>query len=420
MKQYPLLLVLLWCGLLSPCISAEPDTVDMQLLASVAKKTILVTFVDRTIIRRPIASLTSSYRSNNYKNSTWSRNIAAKLAKDHQLKNRFEWPITELGIQCVVYEIPDNRSVDDVLKLLADDEQVESVQRMGIFNMHTATANYKDPYYKLQANMHNLRLEEAHRLTTGKNIRIALIDTGVDFHHPDLQGQISPANNFAGNISKEFSVDLHGTAVAGVIAALANNGIGIVGVAPDSRVIAIKACWPNKKGTLEASCNSLTLALAINRAIKMGVDVLNLSLGGPTDPLVERLIIAAIAKGITVIAADPGTNQLAQRFPASMKNVIAAATTQQLSKDAKRSKQNHSITAPGIDILTTIPQATYDYISGCSIAAAHVSGIVALLLEINPNLTPHEILDLLETTSKQPAAGGAGEIDILAAISNIK
>jgi subtilisin family serine protease len=393
----------------------------MHLMASLAKNTILVTFVDRTITRRPIASLTGSYRpSNNYKSSTWSRNITAKLAREYQLRSVFEWPISELGVQCVVYEISDDKSVDEVLKTLAGDMQVESVQRMGIFKMHATTASYRDPYYKLQANMHDLRLEEVHRLTTGKNVKIALIDTGVDLNHPDLKGQISPANNFTGHISKEFSGDLHGTAVAGIIAARANNGIGIVGVAPDSRVIAIKACWPHKQGMFQATCNSLTLALAINRAIKMGVDILNLSLGGPPDPLVDRLIDAAIAKGITVIAADPGIDGAGQRFPASMKNVIAAATTRWLSKETERSKQNHTITAPGIDILTTIPQATYDYISGCSIAAAHVSGVVALLLEINPDLSPHEILNLLETTKKQLDSGGSGEIDILAAISKLQ
>ena len=128
-------------------------------------------------------------------------------------------------------------------------------------------------------------------------------------------------------VSSGFSGDKHGTAIAGVIAARANNGMGIVGIAPGAKLIALKACWPTPSGSIEAVCNSFTLALAINTAIKMGVDILNLSLTGPEDPLISKLLKIATGRGIVVVAADPGTSSpTAHRFPALMEDVIAVQT----------------------------------------------------------------------------------------------
>ncbi len=400
MKKYSLLLFFLFASLLSFHLNAEPDISTLKTGTMEVDKTILVTFVDRTISRKPIASLTGSYsHSTSYQSSTWSRNITNRLANQYQLKRIFEWPMTALGVQCVVFKVSDDKSVDDILETLAKDEQVKSAQRMKVFHMYAATPRYKDPYYKLQTNVHKLRLEDAHRLATGKNIKIALIDTGVDFQHPDLEGQIIPDNNFAFDISESFTDDLHGTAVAGIIAAHANNGIGIVGVAPNAQLYAIKACWPQRHGHIRASCNTLTLALAINRAIKMNVDILNLSLGGPKDPLIAQLINAAVAKGIVIIASDPGIDHPQERFPAKMASVIGVGMAK-YPTTTEKTIENYTITAPGNEILTTLPQATYDFISGCSFAAAHITGIVALLLEIDPNLSQSRISNLLKTANR--------------------
>ncbi len=415
MKHYQQLLFLLLFGFIFPCIGAETE---IQQMTAMADRVILVTFVDRGITRSPIASLTTSYRSsNNYKTSTWSRNVAARLAEDYQLENLAEWPVTELGVQCVVFRIPEDRSMEEILTAVASNPQVESVQRMGVFKMYAIETKSNDPYYKLQSSMQALQLEGIHRSTTGNGIRIALIDTGVELNHPDLAGQISDTDDFTGEDSKRFSTDIHGTAVAGVIAAVKNNGTGIVGVAPDAEIIVLKACWL-PQGMTRASCNSFTLALAINRAIKMNVDVLNLSLGGLSDPLVERLVDKAIEKGISVIAADPGSYRPGGRFPASKGNVISVFRA--LEQSGKNQLGKNTVIAPGINILTTIPPATYDFMTGCSISAGHVSGIVALLLEINPDLTPHDIMNLLVTTRKKTDSAGAGEVDLLAAITKLQ
>lgn len=415
MKHYQPLLLLLLLGFISPYTGAETE---IQHMTAMADRVILVTFVDRGISRSSIASLTTRYRPiNNYNTSTWSRNVAARLAKDYQLKNLAEWPVTELGVQCVVFEISDNRSMEEVLMAVASDPQVELVQQMGVFKTYATQVKNNDPYYKLQTGIQALHLEQVHRFTTGKNIRIALVDTGVELNHPDLDGQISSSYDFTKEKSKRFSIDKHGTAVAGVIAAIKNNSTGIVGVAPASKVIALKACWL-QQGKTHATCNSFTLALAINRAIKMDVDILNLSLGGSPDPLVERLINKAIEKGITVVAADPGSYRPGGRFPASKENVISVFRA--LEQVGKNQLGNNSVIAPGIDILTTIPAATYDFMTGCSLAAAHISGIAALLLEINPDLSPHDIMNILVTTRKEGESQGTGKVDLFAAITRLQ
>jgi subtilisin family serine protease len=174
----------------------------------------------------------------------------------------------------------------------------------------------------------------------------------------------------------------------------ANNGTGIVGIAPDSKVLALKSCWPLTKGSIDAVCNSFTLALAINKAIALNVDILNLSLSGQQDPLLDQLIRKAIDKGIIVVAASEFSEQ-ADNFPASMTNVIGVQTNE-VSDSMAGIKQR--ISAPGTEILTTFPKSSYDFISGSSFSAAHISGMVALLLENNAELKTNEISKILKTT----------------------
>ena len=217
----------------------------------------------------------------------------------------------------------------------------------------------------------------------------------MDIDHPDLSGQIIAKKNFATPVSADFVEDIHGTTVAGVIAAHANNNAGIVGIAPDSELIALKACWPRSKGNIEAICNSFTLALAINTAMKMKVDILNLSLSGPEDPLLKALINRAIERGIVVVAAEPDDPESKHRFPASMDNVIAVRSRE--FSHAKTESSGRTIVAPGEQVLTTIPTGTYDYISGSSLAAAHVTAVIALLLELYPDLSANKLYGFLHT-----------------------
>src|SRR5258705_9176099 len=138
---------------------------------------------------------------------------------------------------------------------------------------------------------------------TGRGIRVAVIDTGGDRSHPDLRGRIDTARNFVSDDAR-FDSDIHGTAVAGIIAANADNGIGIVGLAPDAGLLVLKACWQHAIDDVRAQCNTFTLAKALTFAIDQRADIINMSLGGPNDPLLGLLIEIALTRGIIIVAAQ--------------------------------------------------------------------------------------------------------------------
>jgi subtilisin family serine protease len=345
--------------------------------------------------------------------------IAGQISETYQLKQMNEWPISELGVYCVVYEVGENEPLEKVLEMLRRDGRIDSAQPMYMF--HTMAAPYNDPYFRLQNNLQAMQIEAAHRRATGRAVKIAVIDTGVDLEHPDLKGQVTDYQDFTATDAGQFSADLHGTAVAGVIGALADNGRGIVGVAPNAKLSALKACWQTKPAAQEAACNSLTLALALNTAIRMKPHILNLSLTGPPDPLLRQLIERALSNGIIVVAAVADQPSAASGFPASMEGVIAAYSPAQRDNNAFNDRPQ-SLSAPGVEILTTFPHDTYNFISGSSLSAAQISGVIALLLEMRPNLTSGEIAAILANSAVSVQNSGnraAGVINAEAAIEQV-
>ena len=334
----------------------------------------------------------------------WARHTA-EIARDYRLGIVFSWTLSSLGEQCVVFQVVDKRPARELVHRLASDPRVGSAQLIATFSTETAagppaTPAGTDPYAHLQHGSQALRLDQAHRLATGKGVRVAVVDTGVDFDHPDLRGRVVKAQNFVDRVGdRNFTTDVHGTAVAGLIAATAGNGVGIVGVAPEAEIYALKACWQQPPGAREAVCNSYTLAKAVDFAIGQGVQVLNFSLAGPPDPLLGRLIGQALSRGIVVVAADGGgIPGKAADFPASYQGVLGILGSNDLQGELARpaaaaAAVSHgaarpALAAPSVDILTTAPQGHYDRVSGSSLAAAEVSGVAALMLERNPKLTP--------------------------------
>ncbi|WP_258364538.1 S8 family serine peptidase [Nitrosomonas sp. Nm84] len=398
MKIHLFFILALWMMMLAALpVSAEQKLfVDPQVFDSKqVERIILVTYADKHIGRISVGVANQSYhRRGDYSSSTWSRGVASSIETDYKLKILSQWPIKEIGEHCVVYLVHESQPMADVISALLKDDRIDNVQTMNTFRV-MATDEYSDPYYRLQANVHAVNLAEIHSRATGKNVTIAIVDTGVDTKHPDLEGQIKQSKDFVAQKSSDSLGDIHGTAIAGVIAAKPNNGQGIVGIAPDSSVIILKACWGIKEGSLEAICNSFTLALAINTAIEMNADVLNLSLTGPYDSLLARLIEKAIQQGIIVIASQADRDDEKSGFPAQQPGVIGVRSIS--SKVAQSSYENHLLTvsAPGEDILTTLPNGAYDFVSGNSLATAHVSGLTALLLQLKRGASNQELFKLL-------------------------
>jgi subtilisin family serine protease len=272
-----------------------------------------------------------------------------------------------------------------VIAVLEQDSRLQLVQKMHSFE----AMNSSDPYYPLQARQYSMDLEKLHQVTTGNRISIAIIDTGVDQQHADLAGQFALTRNFAAEYSADFSADRHGTAIAGIIAAKSHNDEGMVGIAPGAKLLALKACWPVTPGDMASTCNTLTLALALNKAMMEDVSIINMSLAGPEDRIIGLLLQRAIARGILVVAADAAKPE-DERFPASLAGVLAVSAMQAVEDEESKAlvlEQQHTaepgamIAAPGIGILATAPGNSYDFFSGSSFAAAHVSGLAALLLQ---------------------------------------
>jgi subtilisin family serine protease len=252
---------------------------------------------------------------------------------------------------------------------------------------------------------------DAQLLSSGQGVKVAIIDTGADTQHEDLRGRIAAADNFVDSDTEQFRRDRHGTEMAGVIAAVANNHEGIVGVAPEARLLLFKACWQLHVEADAASCNSFTLARALVAAMDAQVQVVNLSLVGPDDPLLRGLIQAGMRRGIVFVGAASDTAD-GQRGLSQLPGIIEVASTE------RRSPSDAAVYAPGNDILTLMPGGHYDFASGDSIATAEVTGVVALLLAENHNLTASATSKLLRDTStraKAPA-DGTGHVDACAAV----
>jgi subtilisin family serine protease len=214
---------------------------------------------------------------------------------------------------------------------------------------------------------------------------VGIVDTGADTGHPDLQGRIAAAANFVDADETRFRSDRHGTEMAGVIAAVANNHEGIVGIAPGARILMFKACWQLRADADAASCNSFTLARALVAALDAHVQVVNLSLNGPEDRLLRDLMQEGLRRGVVFVGAVGELTHLP--------GVIEVAGSE------TGPGRDSALHAPGHEILTLLPGGRYDFASGDSIATAQVTGVVALLLAKDPELTPGAVANLLRTSA---------------------
>lgn len=219
---------------------------------------------------------------------------------------------------------------------------------------------------------------------TGKDVTIAVIDTGCDINHPALKDRILGGRNFTdddnGNIYNDYQG--HGTHVAGTIAGNKTE-VGITGVAPDAKLFIMKALDRNGVGKVEWIIN------AIYCAVDQNVDIISMSLGCPNDDKALREAVDyAISKGVLVVCAsgndgdgNEDTNEM--NYPGAYDEVIVVGAIDKNKKIANFSNTNIyiDVVAPGVEILSTYKNGTYATLSGTSMATPHVTGVLALLIE---------------------------------------
>lgn len=395
--------------------AAEPTS-----SASTTHPRVVVTFANRPRQSpAPAGSTGRRYTGDGYLLAQSAHADAKRVAAKYSLREVANWPIRSLAIHCVIYEIPDDRSVASVLAELSKDSTVEIAEPLSEFHTlsdpkPTTTSStpppYNDPLYDLQTNLTALGIAAAHERAQGSGVRIALIDTGVDTHHPDLRGRIARTRSFVDQRATSAGAYRHGTAMAGLIAAVANNHIGIVGIAPLAQLEVFEACWQLRPDSDDAVCNTFTLAKALAAALDSGITLINMSIAGPQDPLLSALVDVAVKRGVTFVgaAAEP-----ADAFPTGIAGVIAAQGQQ-------HSFRADAFSVPANHILTLRPDGQYDFESGTSVAAAELTGIIALLMSsADSRLSTSSIVALLRETG-ETAGPMAGSVNVISALAQLE
>jgi hypothetical protein len=272
----------------------------------------------------------------------------------------------------------------------------------------------------LQYTFARLDLDEVDGDTRGRGVRVAVIDSGVDLAHPDLdQASIERYDALGGITSDSGS---HGTSIAGIIAARGT----IRGVAPGATLLSIRA-FPSERAPSQVT-TTFVLIKALEWAIAQRVGVVNLSLAGPRDPLLQKAIEAVAGKGVLLVAAAGNNGDKAPpAYPAAYRQVIAVTAIDE--QDKLYQKANHgsyiAVAAPGVDVLVAIDGKAHALQSGTSFAAAHISGVLALMLERAPSLSSDNARRALTETAVdlgspgRDDAFGAGRTSAAAALRAI-
>ncbi len=254
-------------------------------------------------------------------------------------------------------------------------------------------------------------------LSTGKGVTVAVVDSGVDDHHPDLTGRVLPGADFTGNAADgrvDLSTDAHGTAVAGIIAGTGTGPDHITGLAPDATILPVRI-----SDTLTS--DPAVLAQGINYATTHGAKIINISICARIlNPQIRTAVETAIEHDIVVVAAagnDRLTGNPAQ-YPAALPGVIAVAATDAEDRLWPKSESGPylGVTAPGVDIYTTGAEGSHQQATGTSFAAPHVAAAAALLRARYPAETAAQIISRLTSTAHHPRQGrddtsGYGFID---------
>lgn len=273
----------------------------------------------------------------------------------------------------------------------------------------TALHSLNDPYIGKQWALDQIHLSASEIEESSPNVVVAVLDTGIDANDQDLAGKVSAEVNFSDSPTVT-DVNGHGTRIAGIVAATADNGVGIAGVAPDSRLLDVKVADDY------GSCNADDVAQGIVWAVDHGAQVINISLEvRQPSPKLEQAVAYAWDHGALIVAAagnDAGTTPV---YPAGYADTIAVSATTPDNQLAPLSNHGNwvDVAAPGSNIYSTTPGNGYGYDTGTSFAAAYVSGLAALAFSIVADQNPGEPLNevvraAIENSCQQIEAPGVG------------
>jgi type VII secretion-associated serine protease mycosin len=273
-----------------------------------------------------------------------------------------------------------------------------------------------------QWHLRALNVAEAHRVSRGEGVTVAVIDTGVD-PHPDLRDNLLRGADVVpgGTGDGRTDTDGHGSAMAGLLAAHGKGADeGALGIAPQAKI------WPVRTATQTRTGTNADLARALTRAVRAGVDVISISSGGSPDPQLSAAVEAAIASDIVVIAAAGNRpTDVVVTFPAYLEGVLAVGATDRSGNRAAISVTGDklAIMAPGVDIYSTSFDGKYYRGTGTSASTAIVAGAAALVRSRFPDLSAAEVVHRLTATATDKGAPGRdpeygyGVLNLVAALT---
>ncbi len=338
------------------------------------------------------------------------------LARRLQLTQLETQSFTLTGRTLQRWRIGGTNSVSATLQGLSSFNRISAAQPNFIYRFGQAQPPAQ-PDIASQYVVPKLHLLEAHRITNGDDVLVAVIDSKIDADHPDLAGAIADQYDALGT---QAPAHMHGTGMAGAIAAHSK----LVGVAPKVKLLAVRAFAGDKESAQGTTFNILK---GLDWAAAKNARIVNMSFAGPPDPMFRDMLAGAHARGIVLIAAvgnaGPRSPPL---YPAADPDVIGVTATDaedKLLPQANRGSQV-AVAAPGVQVLEPAPDAAYQVTTGTSVAAAHASGVAALLLARDPKLTPDQVRrGLIRSARAIPGNKrdvGAGVIDALTAINSVK
>ncbi len=270
-------------------------------------------------------------------------------------------------------------------------------------------------YYKIHADQ---TWSAGYRATS--SVLVAVVDTGVDYTHPDLSGVVVKGPNLVAGNSDPMDDNDHGTHVSGIIGAVADNGQGIAGVAAGVKIYAIKVLDSTGSGDEDV------VAQGILDAVKAGARVINLSLGGPDDVLaLHQALQYAQQHGALCVVAAGNDGSDGASYPASYPEALAVGAT--TPDDSRADFSNYgpdvAIAAPGSQILSTVPGDDYQSMDGTSMATPYVSAAAAVIWSLHPELTAQQVRTLLVETADPTTGfseGKVGRLDLLTAVEKLE
>lgn len=241
------------------------------------------------------------------------------------------------------------------------------------------------PTHRLQWWLSDINWDSKRCEYSGKNIKIAIIDSGINSKHKDLKYCIEKEIKVSALKSSNSNNNEHGTEIAGIIAAYPHNDNGILGIATDAKVISIDIT-----DSVNGDINEKDLIEGINIAIKEKADIINLSLGlSKNSAELERVITTAVDSGIFIVAASGNTNS--ELYPAVYDNVFSIDSYDRKGHFIYQKEHTNSVYLPGKNIVTS-SKNDYSSVDGTSYSCAIFTGILALILEKNPNISYKQIL----------------------------